>query len=257
MSNHYLRFSTLDAPPLRHAVTTRGSRGPNDGPYNDFNLAFHVDDDSAHVRANRMRLATDLGFEITMLHAAQQTHGTAAEIVTASQPARGALDWETACPETDALVTRDAVTPLLILVADCAPILLVDHEAHVLAVVHAGWRCATARIASQTVARMEALGASATNIRAGIGPHLCPQCFEVGDEVADFAELVAPAAVVRTLAKPHLNLETLLRADLASVGVEAVETMPHCPRCQSGTFFSHRAQNGVAGRFGLIAWWAE
>jgi copper oxidase (laccase) domain-containing protein len=31
--------------------------------------------------------------------------------------------------------------------------------------------------------------------------------------------------------------------------------MNRCPRCENETFFSHRAQNGKAGRFGLVAWW--
>jgi copper oxidase (laccase) domain-containing protein len=31
--------------------------------------------------------------------------------------------------------------------------------------------------------------------------------------------------------------------------------MPQCPRCENETFFSHRGQNGKAGRFGVVAWW--
>lgn len=261
MFPHYFHFASFDdvSPDasLRHAVTTRGPFSHARGPCDALNLAFHVDDEASHVVANRHHLAQSLGFEIENLHAAQQTHGAHAQIVTRDEAARGALDWDSAWPATDALATRDAGVPLLILVADCAPLLLADFEAHVVAVVHAGWSGATARIASHAVATMCALGARPERIRAGIGPHLCAACFETGEEVADAADAIAPRSVLRGDAKPHFSLDTLLRTDLASCGVGQIETMAHCPRCDNETFFSHRAQNGVAGRFGLVAWWEK
>ena len=255
MTNAYIRFTTLGAAPLQHAVTTRALQPRQSGPYESFNLAFHVGDDAAKVRDNRRQLAQALGFDIGRLHAAQQTHGNHAQVVDGDDGSRGALDWESAWPATDALITREAGTPLLIVVADCAPLILVDPEAQVLALVHAGWRGAVARIASGTVSAMATLGVSPDRIRAGIGPHLCPGCFEIGEEVAVAAGVIAPSAVQRGETKPHLNLDAVLRADLAGAGVRSIETMPHCPRCDNGTFFSHRAQHGTAGRFGLVAWW--
>jgi YfiH family protein len=254
MTPHFLRFSSFDTRSLAHAITTRAVAGENSGPFDAFNLAFHVEDEAATVRANRRFLAQSLEFDVELLHAAQQTHGAHAQIVT-GEKGRGALDWESAWPATDALVTRETGVPLLILVADCAPLLLADFEARVLAVVHAGWRGATARIASQTVETMRTLGAQPQNIRAGIGPHLCAACFECGEEVAEVVYAIAPAAVRRGERKPHLDLDALLRVDLASAGVAQTESLARCPRCDNETFFSHRGQNGVAGRFGLVAWW--
>lgn len=255
MTNAYIRFTTLCAGPLQHAVTTRGLQPGQSGPYDAFNLAFHVGDDAENVRANRQRLAKELGFEIEALHAAQQTHEAHAQVVMRTHAARGALDWDSAWPATDALVTCEAATPLLILVADCAPLILVDYQARVLALVHAGWRGATARTASQTVRAMQKLGANPRHIIAGIGPHLCPRCFEIGEEVAVAAAGIEPGAVLRGGAKPNMSLDAVLRADLADAGVTQTETMPLCPRCDNNSFFSHRAQNGTAGRFGLVAWW--
>jgi YfiH family protein len=257
MFSDFLYFSSFDNPALRHAITTRGLSSQAHGPYDGLNLAFHVKDEAARVVVNRHKLAQTLGFETKLLHAAQQTHGDHAQIVTCDETARGALDWESAWPATDALVTRDTQVPLLILVADCAPILLADFEAHVVAVVHAGWRGATACIASQTVATMCSLGARPEGIRAGIGPHLCAACFETGEDVAQMAYAIAPESVLRGDVKPHLSLDALLRSDLESCGVGQIETLPQCPRCDNATFFSHRAQNGVSGRFGLVAWWED
>lgn len=263
-----LQFASLaDVSGLRHAVTTRAG-GVSRAPYHSLNLGYHVGDDVARVSENRKTLAAHLGLDANVLVAAQQTHGARTHVVEASCRRRGALSWETAIPDTDALLTCETGVPLFILVADCAPVLLVDARQHALAVVHAGWRGAMARIASQTVQKMQQeFGSLPAEIRAGIGPCLCLPCFEIGDEVAQAARAVNAASVLKANAtrsaaqlleaKPHLDLRALLRHDLQSAGVreEHTEAMPHCPRCDTAKWFSHRGENGKTGRFGLVAWW--
>jgi copper oxidase (laccase) domain-containing protein len=34
-----------------------------------------------------------------------------------------------------------------------------------------------------------------------------------------------------------------------------IERMNECPQCMNEKYFSHRGQNGTAGRFALVAWW--
>lgn len=253
-----LQFAALSAVPgLRHAVATR-TGGVSPAPHDSLNLGYHVGDDAAHVSENRRRLADTLGYDANALVAAQQMHGARAHIVDASCRGRGALDWEAAIPGTDALLVREAATPVLILVADCAPLLLADARQRALAVVHAGWRGAVAGIASQTVKRtQQEFDSRPEDIRAGIGPCLCASCFEIGDEVAQAARAISAEAVINGAAKPHLDLRALLRSDLQDAGVspQHIEAMPHCPRCDTATWFSHRGENGRTGRFGLVAWW--
>jgi len=255
-------FSSLaHAPGLRHAITMRCG-GVSEGAYTSLNLGYHVGDDAAHVTQNRRRVADALGYKAETLVAAQQVHGAHSRVVEAGATGSGALDWESALRETDALIVQDLQIPLLILVADCAPLLLVDSRQHVLAVVHAGWRGAVAGVASRTVLRMQReFSSQPGDIHAGIGPCLCSDCFEIGVEVAEAAamapEAVIPVAPERGQMKPHLDLRALLRHDLEDAGVlpERIETLPPCPRCLNNQFFSHRGQNGTAGRFGLVAWW--
>ncbi|HVF84834.1 MAG TPA: polyphenol oxidase family protein, partial [Abditibacteriaceae bacterium] len=199
-----------------------------------------------------------LGFNFPDLTCAQQTHSANVEVVTCEHRGRGALDWQSAIPETDALMTQESDTPLMILVADCAPLLFVDEANRVLAVVHAGWRGATSRIASQTVLKMaQHFGTKAEDLQVGIGPTLCAACFEIGAEVVSAATEIAPQSVLSGFEKPHLDVRELLRADLRSVRVldAQIETLPQCPRCATDTFFSHRGENGQTGRFALAAWW--
>ena len=248
-----LQFSSFsDIPRFRHAVTTRGG-GFSGGDFAGLNLAFHVGDEAETVRRNRRALADELGFDATNLVAAQQIHDAHCAIADSSHVGRGALDWEGALPATDAIVTAELGLPLLILVADCAPILLVDPKARVFAVVHAGWRGALGGVAAVAVTKMESLGARAKDISAGIGPCLRARNLEVGGEVA---ALVEDKTVLKAAGdKFALDLRALVRRDLESAGVKQIEIMENCPKDQGETFFSHRGQNGKAGRFGIVAWW--
>ena len=67
--------------------------------------------------------------------------------------------------------------------ADCVPIVLVDSQAGIVAVAHAGWRGTVGRIAKAVVEEMCRQGATVDRIQAAMGPSICQDCFEVGDEV--------------------------------------------------------------------------
>lgn len=253
-----LRFRFLrDIEGLSHAVTTRHG-GTSTRSYKSLNLGFHVGDDEKTVQRNREIVARHLAFDASQIVAMQQTHSANVQNVTKNEAGRGALDWQSAIENTDALITDERNLPLLVLVADCAPLLMVDVEHRVLAVVHAGWRGAVARVASKTLQQMtDVFDTKPENVRVGIGPCLCARCFEVGPEVVAAANEIAPHAVIEIDHKPHLDLRALLREDLMQHRVLDVhlETMSNCPRCEVERFFSHRGENGTTGRFGLYARW--
>lgn len=202
-------------------------------------------------------MATTLGYEAEALVAARQVHGSHCRVVTGADRGAGALDQDTALPGTDAIVVAESGLPVLIQVADCAPLLLVDPRRRVLAVVHGGWRGAVARIAATAVALMQReCGSLPADLLCGIGPCLCPDCFEIGPEVAAAAAPIAPHSVAP--GPPlQLDLRRLLSDDLTGAGLmpRNIEASPHCPRCEPESFFSHRGQGGVTGRMGLVAWW--
>lgn len=255
----YLTFASLETiPGLCHAVTTRHG-GVSVGEYASLNLAFHVGDDAEAVRENRRILGRMLDYDAASLVAAQQVHGSECRVVTASEKGSGAFEGAGALADCDALIVQEPNIPVLIMVADCAPILLVDPVTKVLAVVHAGWRGAVGAIASKAAGRMAAeFGSRPEDIQAGIGPCLCTACLEIGEEVA---EQVPGAGVVRKKEwkKPHLDLRAIIREDLTngSVPGSQIKAIVRCPRCENERFFSHRGQNGKAGRFGLVAYWRE
>ena len=257
-----MQFSTLrDIPHLHHAITQRHN-GVSTAPFASLNLGLHVGDDENAVRENREIVARNLNYAAQDCVFAQQTHGTNEHLVTPADRGRGAHDFADALPDCDAMLVSVPNVPAMILVADCAPLLLVDARLQVLALVHAGWRGASAGIARETIAKMRAeFGCEAADIRVGIGPCLCVECLEIGAEVAVqvLAEGAASTCIVRAGdQKPHLDLRQLLIDDLARVQVLAgqIEALDICPRCANDDYFSYRGGGGATGRFGLVAWWS-
>lgn len=237
---------------IRAVLSTRHG-GVSEGGFASLNLGYHVGDDPARVSENRLRLASAAGYDAAALVCGRQVHGTALAWVGEEMRGRGAFAWDDALPDTDGLLTDVPGLPLAILVADCAPVLIADPVGRRLAVVHAGWRGAVGRIASSAARELVAAGSRAGDLRAVIGPTLCPACFEIGPEVAALASPFGDV-VVTGYGKPHLDVIALLRADLAAAGVQDVAAHPACTRCEAETFFSHRASGGTAGRFALVAW---
>ncbi|HEX2949831.1 MAG TPA: peptidoglycan editing factor PgeF [Armatimonadota bacterium] len=245
-------------PHLRHVISTRDG-GVSEGNLGTLNLGYHVADDPVAVSENRRRLGHAVGYDPSTLIAAQQVHGTAISWVSHNDCGRGAFAWDTALPNTDGLIVSEANVPVTIQVADCAPVLIADPVRHVLAVVHAGWRGALGGIASAAVRQMiEHSGTTPSDLLVGIGPTLCPDCFEIGPEVAvQVRHAFGADTFARINGTAHLDIRAMIAADLATVGVGARQVVGHeaCTRCQNQRFFSHRGQHGNAGRFALVAWW--
>lgn len=83
--------------------------------------------------------------------------------------------------EADAVFTTREALPIAIATADCVPVVL--EGAGFAAVIHAGWRGASAGVVQQTVGALSAAGLTVS--RAAIGPGIGPCCYEVGEEVAE------------------------------------------------------------------------
>ena len=118
-------------------VTTRQG-GVSAGAYGTLNLGLHVGDAPASVLENRRRVARALGAPPSDFVFCEQTHGREVTVVSAADRGRGTLRREDAIAHTDALVTRDEGTVLVVMVADCVPIVLHGPVALFEAVMAAG-----------------------------------------------------------------------------------------------------------------------
>jgi len=171
------------APGVRHAFFTRRG-GVSKGMYASLNLGSGSGDDPTDVAENRARAAAWFGLEPHALLSCHQIHS--ARVHTAS------ADWTRA--EGDALVSARPGLVCGALAADCAPVLMADAEARVVAAVHAGWKGALAGVVEAATARMESLGARRDRIVAAIGPCIAPASYEVGLEFLHRFETQDPGA---------------------------------------------------------------
>ena len=233
-----ITLGTLDeAAGIRHAFFTRQG-GVSEGVYASLNCGFGSRDDPRSVAQNRALAAARLEVEPERLVSCHQVHGTLA--VTVERPWRRQEN-----PRADAMATATPGIALGILAADCAPVLFADPAARVIGAAHGGWRGALAGVMEATVAAMEALGARAERIRAGIGPCIAQPSYEVGAEfAAAFAAGDADSGSFFVAAsKPGhflFDLPGYIARRLARRGLAAVERTPHDTAADDSLFFSYR-----------------
>jgi polyphenol oxidase len=239
--------STPAVPPSvrpRRVVTDRRG-GRSRSPYDSFNLGDHVGDDPADVAANRSRVARELAVPEDRLVWMDQVHGTGVAVVDAPQ--------DGAVPGTDALVTATPGLLLCVLVADCVPVLLADHETGVVAAVHAGREGMRQGVLPVALSAMASLGARARHVTALLGPAVCGACYEVPEQMQADVARVAPSAAVRTRAgTPGLDLRAGVEEILRKAGIPEVVQDPRCT-VEDRHLFSHR-RDGVTGRQAGIVW---
>ncbi len=243
------RFAGLSrAEGLIHAVLTRIG-GVSRGPYATLNLGHTVGDDLAAVEENHRRALGALGLEPGKVVSPHQVHGARVGVV-------GRAHLGTVQPATDALVTAVPAVPLLMRFGDCAPVLFFDSVRRVVGMAHAGWRGVVAGTVGATVRTMtERWGCDPADLWAGIGPTIGPCCYAVGPEVVTVVEAACPpgAGVVHNVnGQTYLDLPAAVRAQLHAAGVEQVGDAGLCTACRVDEFFSHRAEHGRTGRFGVV-----
>ena len=153
--------------------------------------------------------------------------------------------------EGDAMVTTERDVALCIRVADCVPVLLADVENGVLGAAHAGRVGLLDGVVPNTVDRMRQAGAH--NIVAWIGPHVCGDCYEVPQAMADAVAPTHPEMITTTSwGTPSLDLGLGVEVQLAELGVEPVRLDP-CTRTNDD-LHSHRRDGANAGRLGAFIW---
>jgi len=177
-----------------------------------------------------------------------QVHGSTVLHAVASNPPA----------EADGIWTEARSTALVVKTADCAPVwILTEGERTAFGLVHAGWRGLAAGIIETAVSALLGAAAGKSNrLRAAIGPHLRPCCFEVGPEVAALYAhvpgVLQPASALTADRIRHdsvsLDLSGAIVAQFAGCGIaaESVSVATACTRCNPTLLHSYR-RNGAGG----------
>ncbi len=209
------------------------------------NLAFHVNDDIDRVTANHDNLAKKLNYDKNKLIHMRQIHSNIVHIVTNDD------NFENP-PTCDALITNKVDAPLMVMVADCSPILFFDPVQKVIAVAHAGRAGAFSNIVQKVIDSFtNDFSCEAKNIIVSVGASIGSCCYEVGEEIYFEAKrLNLDFAIEKKDDFYHLDIRNILKKQLIQSGVKKnnIEISNECNRCLHKNYFSYR-ENRITGRF--------
>jgi YfiH family protein len=248
-------FDSLAHLPVRAHVSARHG-GVSPAPWHSLNFSILRGDTPERVRQNRDRLAAALGIDPQSIIRCRQVHGVGIAKVDIGD----AGQWQ---EDMDGLITHAPELPLMLVFADCVPILLYDRRRHTLGVCHAGWRGTVNSLAGNTLWAMRAAyDTDPADVVACIGPSIGPQSYQVGEEVVALAQvkLKKPQRFFRRLdgpgQNPYFDLWQANAAQLCDAGVPAnqIEISGIDTARQTDEFFSHRTERGRCGLFTMTAW---
>ena len=226
---------------VRTWQTTRAG-GISSGAWSSLNLGTHVGDSPEAVAENRRRLRETLRLPAEPVWL-EQVHG--ARVL---RPDRGESG------PADAAVTFEVGTVLVVMTADCLPVLLAASDGSRIGVAHGGWRGLAAGVLEAAV---DALECDPSQILAWLGPAIGQSAFEVGDEVR--AAFVARDPALERAFAPNArgrwqaDLYALARAALRQAGVADIFGGGECTLGESQQYFSHRRE-APCGRMASLIW---
>ena len=172
-------IDTIEKTGLAHAFYTTLEDGQH----------FRVNDPDSYEE--HARVAKDLGTVPEQMVRLHQTHSTI--VYDAKQESAGAGIIK---PDifADGVITSARGLVLCTVEADCAPVYILDPVRRVVGMVHSGWRGTADKIVGAALALMRFNhGSSPADLIVVVGPCICRDCYEVGDDLAKpFGEKFTP-----------------------------------------------------------------
>lgn len=237
---------------ILHGVFTRQG-GVSPEPWSSLNMATSVGDDRSRVIENRRRILASLPERKGGFFDVWQVHGT--EVVLADRPRPADEPHRKA----DSIITHRDNLAVLMLFADCVPILFFDPVKKVVGMAHAGWQGTVSRVAGAAVRAMaDAFRSNPADLLVGIGPSICPEHYQVGQDVIDRVEKTFGAnsgLLTRHVdSKAQLDLWRANVQTLVDSGVREnhIEVAGICTAEHPHDWYSHRGEKGKTGRFASV-----
>lgn len=242
-NNIYFFKNLLQYKDISHFISTREWE----------NLGFHVGDDPKKVLENRKIFSSSLKIPLSNFVFANQVHGKNIAVITAKEKGKGSISQEDAIESTDGLITKEKNICLIILVADCVPILIFDPVKKVIAAVHAGRKGTSLQIAKEAVITFrEKFKSNPKDLMAGLGPSIGPCHYEFSTPGVDQVQTQGISMKKNNKGNWSIDLWEENKKQLIESGVLAknIEVSKICTYCNKNEFFSARG-DGLTGRFAV------
>jgi len=208
---------------------------------NDGNLAFHVEDNEINVIKNRKNLALKLGYNYEDLVYMNQIHS--ANIIVVDENSPKLVD------NCDSIITRSKNLPLMVMVADCIPILMFDSKQGVVAAIHAGRNSTFLEISKKTAEIfIEKFSSNPEDINVVFGASIQKCCYEVSE---DLSKIVENSFGKEFVENNYIDLQGINKKQLNDLGIKNIEISNICTKCGDKSYFSYR-KDKKTGRFAGI-----
>lgn len=238
---HCLHANWIVPENVKAMVTTR-SGGNSEGIYNSFNLAKHVGDNIEHVDNNREQLVEFLNLQTNPFWL-KQTHSDLC------------IPWSDTKqePQADASFATGKYQVCTVMTADCLPVLLCNKQGSWVAACHAGWRGLVDGVIENTV---NCYRGNKSDLVGWIGPSICADNFEVGNEVKQAFVRVNSVYEKHFYKNQHgryqFDMIALAERILSSFGIDTFVSN-QCSYQQQQHFYSYR-RDGKTGRMASLIW---
>lgn len=232
-----------------HGFSARGG-GVSEGFFASLNLSFTRPESRENVMENYRRFCRAAGIPFETMVMDNYEHGTTVLCVDRNDAGKGYLSAP--LPGCDGLVTNDPAITLVTGHADCMAFYFVDPVRRCIGLAHAGWRGALGRIGANVVDMLQKkFGSDPKDIVACIGPSICADCFEVGQNVAEAFRTGFPgvSCVLENLGdRPHVDLWMVAARQFMDAGVlpEHISAFGVCTM-ETPRLYSHRRDRGNTG----------
>jgi polyphenol oxidase len=246
------RFQLLErVPGLVHGVFARHG-GVSFPPYASLNVGWNNGDDPAAVRENLTRVRNTMG--VRFLASSLQVHGDAIQILDKDRMTASGIDpFLIRAPDGDALVTGLEDVGLMIKIADCQAVFIVDPDRRIIANVHSGWRGSVQNLAGKVAALLrDRFGCRPESLLAAVSPSLGPCCAEF----RNFRDEFPPNFWDFQVKPTYFDFWEITRRQLLEAGLTAahIEIAEHCTVCRRTDYFSYRGEK-VTGRMAAVIGW--
>ena len=249
----YITFDNLDKTGIvRQAFSTRLG-GVSQGEFDSMNLSFARNDDPAAVMENYRRFTAIMDCTPDDVVASHQTHTTNVRRVSSADKGKG-VTKEKDYSDIDGLITDESGVLLACFFADCVPLYFVDPKKQAIGLAHSGWRGTVNRMGARMIEEMNhQFGSNPGDLLVAVGPSICVDCYEVGEDVAGEFQKAFPDTVVlqkgKQEGKYQLDLWKANEQLLLDAGIrkEHLEITDLCTCCNPELLFSHRASHGQRG----------
>jgi YfiH family protein len=224
--------------------------GVSPKPWSSLNMATSVGDSRESVIENRRRIAKCLSFQEDSIFDVWQVHSN--RVIHAMD----SRNLDQPHQKADAIITNKPNVTIMMLFADCVPVMMYDPKNNVASLVHAGWQGTVNEVVGETVKSMkEKYGCKPEDLVACIGPSICVDHYIIGKDVAEKVERSfenTEQILIKKDGKTHLDLQIANRIILQKHGIKNIQNSNICTACNTSDWYSHRAEKGKTGRFAAV-----